>query len=107
MKIYLLSQDRNSWYDTYDSCVVCAESEEEARTIHPSEFVTHYRDGKWYWTYSNDCTDIQSRWKEYEKDTNYGSWIPAKYIDVIKVQEIWEANENQKKWVICSSFNAG
>ncbi len=36
MNLYLLSQNVNDGYDTYDSCVVAAESSDEARTITPS-----------------------------------------------------------------------
>ena len=35
MNIYLLTQDVNVDYDTYDAAIVCAESEEEAVKIHP------------------------------------------------------------------------
>ncbi len=35
MNIYLLSQSEKHGYDTYNCCVVAAESEEEARKIHP------------------------------------------------------------------------
>lgn len=35
MFLYLLSQNQNGGYDTYDSCVVAAETEEEAREINP------------------------------------------------------------------------
>ena len=35
MNIYLLEQNDNMGYDTYDSCVVTANSEEEARQIRP------------------------------------------------------------------------
>jgi len=38
MNIYFLSQSDNTGYDTYDSCVVYAESEDEARQIHPSSY---------------------------------------------------------------------
>lgn len=41
MKLYLLTQDENRVYDTYDSMVVAAESTEEARNIHP------YGRGQW------------------------------------------------------------
>lgn len=33
MNLYLLKQEINTGYDTYDSCVVAAESEEDARVI--------------------------------------------------------------------------
>lgn len=38
MNLYLLTQDENTGYDTYDSCVVVANNEEEARIISPSRF---------------------------------------------------------------------
>lgn len=33
MKLYLISQDVNNGYDTYDSAVVCAANEAEARAL--------------------------------------------------------------------------
>ena len=36
MNLYLLTQDVNMGWDTYDSAIVCAESEEEAVKIHPN-----------------------------------------------------------------------
>ena len=35
MNLYLISQSVNNEYDTYDSAVVAAESEEDATKIHP------------------------------------------------------------------------
>lgn len=35
MNLYLLSQTENRGYDTFDSCVVCAPNEEQAKTTHP------------------------------------------------------------------------
>ncbi len=36
MNLYLLTQDVNDDWDTYQGAVVAAESEDEARNIHPS-----------------------------------------------------------------------
>jgi hypothetical protein len=36
MNLYLISQDENNDYDTFDSAVVCCETEEEARIMPPS-----------------------------------------------------------------------
>ena len=36
MNIYLLTQEGVRDYDTYDSCVVVADTEEDAARIHPS-----------------------------------------------------------------------
>lgn len=37
-KIYLISQNENTDYDTYDSAVVVADSEEVAKMIQPSPY---------------------------------------------------------------------
>ena len=36
MNLYLISQNHNNDYDTYDSAVVVAESAESAKRMHPS-----------------------------------------------------------------------
>ena len=36
MNLYLIWQDENMGYDTYDSCIVCAENIDEACKIHPN-----------------------------------------------------------------------
>ena len=38
MKLWLISQDVNNNYDTYDSAVVAAETEEEARVTFPNRW---------------------------------------------------------------------
>lgn len=49
MNLYILTQEENNDYDTYDSCIVCANTLEEAVLIRPS--------GKWgEETYS--CGDV-------------------------------------------------
>ena len=108
MKIFKLSQDIVNGYDTYDSCVVIAENENEARKIHPSKYVTHSRDGKWFGTY--DCPDKpELHGKEYESENidRLSSWVLFQGIDKIKVEEIGEAKQGMKKGVVVSSFNAG
>lgn len=81
MKIYLLSQDDNQNYDTYDSCIVVAESEEDAKTIHPNG-------------------------DEYTKPISlYTDWAREK--ESISCKEIGEANSDQVRGVILASFNAG
>jgi hypothetical protein len=81
MKIYYLSQDSVTGYDTYSDCVVIAESESDAKTISPTG---HEMDGS----------------NEY-----YLEW--PKSVDEIECEEIGTANENQKRGVVCSSFHAG
>ena len=80
MKIFLLKQSENKWWDIYDSCVVCAENEEEAKSIHPY-------------------------WRDFIENEQYWDWAYTK--EWIICEEIGEANEKQERWVICASFNAG
>lgn len=77
MKLWLISQEVNNDYDTYSDAVVCAETKEEARNIHPS-----------------GCELV---------DDNY-SWCSPKDV---KVSYIGTAKEGTKKGVICASFHAG
>jgi hypothetical protein len=82
MKLYLLSQDHISGYDTYDSCVVCAKNAEEAKKIHPNGKLLSEQNG-----FQNSWTLDESK---------------------IQVDEIGVANKNVKRGeVICASFNAG
>ena len=80
MKLYLLEQNENNDYDTYDSCLVCAENEADARTINPNG--EEFKEGE--------------RWK---------GWALRK--ESITCEEIGEANDKQKIGVIISSYNAG
>jgi len=99
MNIYLLSQDINNNYDTYDSVIVIAESEEEARKIHPSEYSTHVENNEWYGTYADKSNGTYP--------TGSHEWIPYSEINKLSVDLIGTANENQKKGVVLASFNAG
>lgn len=97
MEIYLLEQDLNNDYDTYDSMVVIAENKEEAINIHPSEFVTHKKDGSWMGTYTAGG--------EYKQDAC--GWVEFNRINEIKVMHIGTATDQQEKGVLLASFNAG
>jgi hypothetical protein len=79
MKLYLLSQGYNDGYDTYDSILVCAEDEDDAKTINP------------------DGTPFVER--------KMSTWTDT--IDQITCKEIGEANDKQTRGVIIASFNAG
>jgi len=81
MKLYKISQDTNYGYDTYDSAVVCAENEDEARKIKPY----------------------------YPEESNYiydTAWVGEKNIHTIKVEYLGEADKKIKKGLIIASFNA-
>lgn len=79
MNLYLLSQTECTGYDTYDACVVCAASEEEARKIHPSEY---------------------SGW-----NSNCSTW--ASSPDKVSVFLLGRASPDLEPGLILSSFNAG
>ena len=84
MKLYLISQSENDGYDTYSDAVVCAESEEDAKKIHPSD----YRDDE----------------EVTEKEEQYGTWTTLSNVDA---KYIGEAKEGSERGVVCSSFHAG
>jgi len=75
--IYVLSQNQNRGYDTYDSCIVVATSEEEARTINPN----------------GDWCDYRSSW--------------CRSPDQVKVERIGIAKPSMKTGIVLASFNAG
>jgi hypothetical protein len=81
MKLYLLKQTDNNGWDTYDSCLVCAENEADARTIKPEGDVFE------------------------ENNQTWSDWAFSK--DSITCEEIGDANEKQERGVVISSFNAG
>ena len=97
MKIYLLSQDFVSGYDTYDSAIVIAENEDEARKIHPNEYVTHVTNDQWMENYSGG--------EEYKNEPHDG--VKYSDIDKISVKYIGEASKEQRKGLVLASFNAG
>lgn len=101
MKLYKLSQNINNGYDTYSDCVVCAKDEEEARLIHPSEFVTHHDESNWYGIYSTPGDG------EYILEDSFPTWVLRKQISKIKVEYLGKAKEGSKKGVICASYHAG
>ena len=90
MKLYKISQNQDSDYDTYDSAVVAAPNEEIARNINPSD---------------GEPLD----WKEIaiisEKHTSWSCWCTSP--DQVIIEYIGEAAIGIKQGVICASFNAG
>lgn len=96
MNLYLISQTVNPGYDTFDSAVVVAESEEVARSIHP------------------DGTVLDETTKQY-------SWCSKKDVMVHLIgtasEEILSLIKNETartkivtdgvSGIICASYNAG
>jgi len=79
MNIYRISQNVNNDYDTYDSAIVCANTEDEARWIHPSG----------------------DKWDG--KRGHYGSWCDVEDVCV----ELIGTSCDNSHGVILASFNAG
>jgi hypothetical protein len=89
MKLYHLSQSIERGYDTYSDMVVCAESEEVARNIHPAySWVRNEEERKACWNGS------------------YGSgW--ARRPDQVTAVYLGEADDSVEEGIICVSFHAG
>jgi hypothetical protein len=96
MNVYLIST-RYKGYDTYDSAVVLAESEEEARNTHPN--------GRYQWKggHSGSWSD-ENAYRGYD-DT----WAPPEDVRVELIARNVEAEflESKNNNVVCSSYNAG
>lgn len=97
MKIYKISQYENNDYDTYNSVVVVAHNEEEAKLIHPDD--SHYKFINDCWWFI--CNDGSKHKEEYSHE-----WVSD--LTKIIVEEIGEADSKYiKPQVILASFNAG
>jgi hypothetical protein len=90
MKLYLISQDENNDYDTYDSAVVAAPDEDTARNINPR--ATDYD------------TDLFVNWNNIRESTWF-TW--ASKPEDVKVKYLGEAVEGTPLGVVLTSFNAG
>jgi hypothetical protein len=82
--LYLIYQNENNGYDSYDSAVVIAESEKEAQSLDPFDGKEMAED-KWNNTWSSWCSS------------------PEK----VKVEYLGKAKKGSQKGLVCSSFNAG
>ena len=78
MNLYALTQSENGGYDTYDACIVCANSEDDAKQITP--------DG-------DDWNEKCSSW--------------ASSPENVAVELIGKATDHIKRGVVIGSFNAG
>jgi hypothetical protein len=84
MKLFLVSQTKNSNYDTYSDFVICCENEEMARNASPQ----------------NGEPLTEKEWKK-----TYSSWCSS--IDQVTVEYLGKAKEGLEKGIICSSYHAG
>ena len=79
MNIYRISQTQNTDYDTFDSAVVAAETEEDAKNIDPSNM-------------------------DWDHDS-YSAWCSSPKFVTVKL--LGFAVEGTKPGVLLASFNAG
>ena len=90
MNIYLIVRTDKINYDEFDSFIVIAKTEEEAKHTHP--YYKEEEDIKeevWYWKNSN-------------------SWINKDNLHLLNVILIGKATKKHNiRKVICASFNAG
>lgn len=98
MKIYKIFQTVNNDYDTYDSAIVFAESEEDARRICPDKYYQLGEDNHHYFVYSDGTL------KDEGETPSYFSWCK---VSDVQVEYVGEAAEGTKKGVLLASFNAG
>jgi hypothetical protein len=85
LSLYLISQNVNNDWDTYDSAVVAARDEDDAKHISPDP----YADDDWY---------------EREGRSKFLDWC---HPEDVKVEYIGEASPDIARGVVCASFNAG
>lgn len=76
MKLWLICQNDNNGYDTFDSAVVAAETEEDARSISPA--------GTW--------------------ENDWDSW--ASSPKTVDCELLGEAKDGNKHGIVVSSYNA-
>lgn len=92
MKLFLVSRPDAADWDEYDSFVVVAGNEQEARFTHPSG------DERW----DPDVDEWRRGETTWERSF---AWPIAP--SVLTVEEIGEASPDRKPGVILASFNAG
>ena len=99
MKLWLISQDVNSGYDTYDSAVVAADTSDDARRVSPSgQYKWSDADGCWMFEHSDGR-------KGLAKNGHQTDWVSD--ITLVKVREIGHACGDVSSGLVLASFNAG
>lgn len=81
MKLFLISQTQNRNLDTYDSAIVCAEDEAQAKRMSPSG---------------------ESIFMEDARKWEIDAWCKEEFV---MCEYLGEAKDGLKLGVVCSSFN--
>ena len=99
MKLYRIWQTVNNDYDTFDSAVVAAYAEEDARSIHPISS----------WLGMGNLPTVTQTAKEAKEEkekhgyNNDDTWTTREHV---KVKLIGICSPRTKRGVICASYNA-
>lgn len=94
LKLFKLTNVSTSGWDTYDTAVVCARSEAEARLIHPSGMYDITEDGS-------------LKYKDEDRMLPWSVSSDWAYPNELEVECIGIAGEDIKEGLIIASFNAG
>ena len=100
LNLYLISQTVNNGYDTFDSAVVAARDEEDARSIHP---VSSWLDMFYLPTVTQTAKEAEEERKKHGYN-NDETWATRENV---KVRLIGVGLPDVKRGVICASYNAG
>lgn len=116
--LWHLSQKENTDYDSYDSIVVAAYTEEEAKKIHPRENLKYYEFNIIY-DIKNDIWLREEKLSKFDNNTckyiehvyfikyeDSGWAISAKNV-IAKCVGVAFQNVIKPREIICRSFNAG
>lgn len=112
MIVYKISQNVNQGYDSWDAAIVVAESEDDARLIHPKglhvvwkEFWDFRREERIFgWVDTGEWSDEDCQRDSAWVDEVYGKWAPPV---VVKVEKICDSLAYISRCVLLASWNAG
>ncbi len=91
LNLYLLTQNTNRGYDTFDSCIVAAPDEAMARLLHPRG--DRYWNGReWAWVDGTPGYTSEAGWTD---------------PDNVTVEHVGVTLADRPVGVLCASFNAG
>lgn len=95
-KIWLVHRTDRVDYDEFDSIVVFADTEDEARFIHPEDGIT-WREESGGWTYLNHLNEV----------TTFSYSTPWPNPKTLTVEYLGATDRKVASGIILASFNAG
>lgn len=95
--LFRIAQKKVSGYDTFDSAVVVAVSEEEATRTHPSGY---------FWSARKECWQYQREDGDLVNDVGDGTWSSPEDVTATKLGPLGNTAFKAGS-ILCASFNAG